>query len=160
MLVSKGKKRLPSFSPSRSSAMLTRTKLNPISTTPWKRPGTTVILRVPSQNTRNSATTARRRTRIIRFISKTVPSNKMAGGKNSSIVGGENPPDSLAANWNSVSVASVNSSVSSFGAPLKARRTTCSWTLSSLADGHQSAFYPCFRQTALRVPRGRCLWVE
>jgi hypothetical protein len=56
----------------------------------------------------------------MRFISKTVPSKRTAGGKNSSIVGGENSPESPAANWNSISVASVNSSVSSFGAQISA----------------------------------------
>ena len=51
---------------------------------------------------------------MMRLISNQVPSNRTAGGKNSSIVGGLKV--SPAANWNSVSVASVNSSVSSFGA--------------------------------------------
>jgi hypothetical protein len=53
---------------------------------------------------------------MIRFISKMVPSKRIAGGKNSPIVGGENSPESLAANWSKVSVASANSAVSSFGA--------------------------------------------
>tara|TARA_B110000503_G_scaffold82919_1_gene126563 strand:- start:70 stop:255 length:186 start_codon:yes stop_codon:yes gene_type:complete len=52
----------------------------------------------------------------MRFIWKMVPSNKIAGGKNSSIVGGEKLPELRASNWKSTSVASVNSSVSSFGA--------------------------------------------
>jgi hypothetical protein len=71
-------------------------------------------LRVPNQKTKTNATTASNRTKMMRFISKMVPSNRIAGGKNSSIVGGLKV--SPAANWNSVSVASVNSSVSSFGA--------------------------------------------
>ncbi len=49
IVVRMGRKRWPSFLPSRSSAMLTRTKSSPISTMLWKRPGTTRIRLVPSQ---------------------------------------------------------------------------------------------------------------
>ena len=46
-----GRNRLPSFLPSRSSAMFTRTKSRPISTRLWNRPGTSFMRRVPSQKT-------------------------------------------------------------------------------------------------------------
>ena len=53
IVVSSGRKRRPSFLPSRSSAMLTRTKSRPISTIDWKRPGMSFMRRVPSQKTRS-----------------------------------------------------------------------------------------------------------
>ena len=79
-----GRKRLPSFLPSRSSAMLTRTKSRPISTRLCKRPGTSFMRRVPSQKTR-MRTSDRRGTRImmIRLICEPVPSKRTASGKNS-----------------------------------------------------------------------------
>ena len=53
----------------------------------WTRPGTSFMRRVPSQKTRTSATTARRRMSMIRLISNGVPANRRSLGKNSSIDG-------------------------------------------------------------------------
>ena len=91
-----GRNRSPSFLPSRSCAMLVRTKPRPISTRLWNRPGTIVILRVPSQKTSTTAMVARIWIRWIRVIGTPETVDEDRAGKNSSIDGAWNSPPSSA----------------------------------------------------------------
>ena len=76
--------------------MLLRTNSRPSSIVPWKRPGTSCILRVPSQKRMKIKATITSRSNMMRLSSKIVPSNKMAGGKKSRIDGPLNSGVSVA----------------------------------------------------------------
>ena len=65
-----GRKRRPSFLPSRSSAMPTRTKSSPISMSDCPRPGTIFRLRVASQKTSTITIVVMMRMSMTRLISK------------------------------------------------------------------------------------------
>ena len=77
--------------------MLLRTKSSMSSAMLWPRPGTTFMRRVASQKSTKSTATTRNRIRMMRLISKGVPSKKMTGGKKSSSDGPWNSPESPSA---------------------------------------------------------------
>ncbi len=65
-----------------------RQKSRPISSTPWKRPGTSLARLAPITKMVRNTITVMNRTRMIRLISNGVPSNQMTGGKKSINDGG------------------------------------------------------------------------